>query len=306
MVYLARIQMRLVLDLSVVYDLQLDPEDPEDVLMVFGYALGVAPTEMLGTAAMKAAGGGTQTLIKRYVSKNVLKAIQGFARKLGFKILQRTIVKYAVPAASAAVGGSYNYLSTRSVGKIAKIHFKNRRKFTGELHRLLSRQNTYELVFPAAALYIASLDGQVSPKERELYRSMLSRMRLEEYDQKEFQSLVDNKENLIEAAAKIEGVEMRHRLLDVLVLMAICDGALTEKEREFLNEVSETLEVPLDLAEAERKARDYRVATKSSIPQRMAGGIRDTATVARGKARGIFGKMLGRGSANKSDPEAGL
>ena len=48
MVYLARIQMRMVLDLSVVYDLQLDPDDPEDVLMIFGYAMGVAPVEMAG------------------------------------------------------------------------------------------------------------------------------------------------------------------------------------------------------------------------------------------------------------------
>ncbi len=72
MIYLSRIQLRLVLDLSVVYDLHLDPEDPEDVLMVFGYALGVAPTEILGTTAVKAAGGGTKTLVKRYVSKNVL------------------------------------------------------------------------------------------------------------------------------------------------------------------------------------------------------------------------------------------
>ncbi len=56
MIYLARIQMRLVLDLTVVYDLQLDPEDPEDVLMVFGYALGIAPTDMLGRLTTKAAG----------------------------------------------------------------------------------------------------------------------------------------------------------------------------------------------------------------------------------------------------------
>ncbi|HNM38108.1 MAG TPA: hypothetical protein PKI33_13650, partial [Anaerolineales bacterium] len=41
MLYLSNIQMRLMLDMSVIYDLHLDPEDPEDILMVFGYALGV-------------------------------------------------------------------------------------------------------------------------------------------------------------------------------------------------------------------------------------------------------------------------
>ena len=35
MLFLSNIQMRLVLDMSVLYDLQLDPEDPEDVLLIF-------------------------------------------------------------------------------------------------------------------------------------------------------------------------------------------------------------------------------------------------------------------------------
>lgn len=166
MIYLSYIQMRLVLDLSVVYDLQLDPDDPEDVLMVFGYALGVAPTELVGAGARKAAGAGTATVIKKYISKDVLKAIQNFAQKLGFKILQRTILKYAVPVASAAVGSSYNYTTTRTLGKIAKSHLKNRGEVTEELRNLVSRQNTYDLVFPAAVLYTVQVDGEISP-ERE-------------------------------------------------------------------------------------------------------------------------------------------
>ncbi|MEI7849970.1 MAG: hypothetical protein WCK35_29525 [Chloroflexota bacterium] len=36
MLYLSNIQMRLVLDMSVLYDLQLDTEDPEDILLIFG------------------------------------------------------------------------------------------------------------------------------------------------------------------------------------------------------------------------------------------------------------------------------
>ena len=92
MLYLAQIQMRLVLDLSVVYDLQLDSEDPK-MLMILGYALGVTPTEMLGKGLQVAAGAATKGAVKEYVSKGTLKAIQDFARRLGFKILQRTILK---------------------------------------------------------------------------------------------------------------------------------------------------------------------------------------------------------------------
>lgn len=91
MVYLARIQMRLVLDFSVVYDLQPDPDDPEDVLMIFGYAMGVAPVGMLGKGLQKAAQGGTQRAIKKYVSKGTLKALQDFGKRIGIRILQKSV-----------------------------------------------------------------------------------------------------------------------------------------------------------------------------------------------------------------------
>ena len=292
MIYLARIQMRLVLDLSVVYDLQLDPEDPEDLLMVFGYALGVAPTNIIGTGAGKAAGEVTKRAVKKYISKDILKAIQNFARKLGFKILQRTILKYAVPVASAAVGGSYNYVTTRSVGEVAKTHFKNRGKFTAELQTLVSRQNTYDLVFPAAALHVARLDGEFSLKERELYRAMLSRMAFDEHTQAEFQRLVEDKADLIEAASRIEDKELRGRLLDVLVLMAICDGELTDEEREFLASTARRLQVPLDLYEVEKRTQDYRAAAKQSVTERVRSSARDTATLAEGKARSVLDKVF--------------
>lgn len=296
MIYLSRIQMRLVLDLSVVYDLQLDPEDPEDVLMVFGYALGAAPTDLVGTGAQKAAGHGAEWLIKKYISKNVLKAIQDFAKKLGFKILQRTITKYAVPVASAAVGSTYNYATTRAMGKIAESHFKNRRGFTEELQNLVSRQNTYDLVFPAAAMYMAHLDGELSPKEQELYKAMLSRMSFSEHTQAEFQRLVDDEANLIEAAAGIEDSELRRSLMDVLVLMAVCDGELAEKEREFLVSIAGRLEVSLDVNEIEERTQAYRETVKQSIADKMATSVKDTATTTSGKVKGL-GKSLKRADA---------
>jgi uncharacterized tellurite resistance protein B-like protein len=265
MIYLARIQLRLVLDLSTVYDLQLDPDDPEDVLMVFAYAMGVAPAEMGGVLVREAARGGTRTLVKRYVSKNVLKAIQDFARKLGFKILQRTILKYTVPVVSAAVGGGYNYVTTRTIGGIAKAHFKNRRKFTSELQPLLSRQNAYDLAFAAAALHLANLDGGPSPEQRDLYRAMLSRMSFEEHTPAKFQRLADDEAVLLEAVSRMKDGERRRRLIDVLVLMAVCDGELGEKEREFLTKVAGRLDVPLDVDGVERRAQGYRKTVKQSL-----------------------------------------
>lgn len=310
MIYLARIQMRLVLDLSVVYDLQLDAEDPEDVLMVFGYALGVTPTELLGKGLQVAAGAGVKGAVKKYISKGTLKAIKDFAQKIGFKILQRSIIKYAVPVASAAVGSSYNYVTTRSVGRIAKTHFKNRGQVTDELRTLVSRQNVYDLAFPAAAMYMAQVDGKYSSKEQEFYRAMLSRMSFDEHTQAQFQKLTASEETILDAIAQIEDAKVRHSLVDVLVLMAIYDGELAEREREFLINAAECVGVSLDMDEIEQRTQDYRVIVKQSIFEKTAGvtggAVTKAASVAgqaAGKARGALGKVLKRKKgANKESP----
>jgi RNA polymerase subunit RPABC4/transcription elongation factor Spt4/tellurite resistance protein len=312
MFYLARIQMRLVLDLSVVYDLQLDPDDPEDILMVFGYAMGVAPTEMLGTALVKAAAGGTKYAVKKYISKGTLKAIQDVARRLGFKILQRTILKYTVPVAATAIGSSYNYVTTKSVGRIAKIHLKKRGKVTDELRVLVSRQNTYDIAFPAAVMYMAQVDGQYSTKEKEFYRALLSRMSFDEHTEAEFRKLVDTEDNLLEALAAIEDAEIRESLVEALILMAVYDGELGEEESRFLVTTAQHLNVPLDLDDVERRSLDYRTVVEDSVFRKTvtaakevssramgvagqaAGSVKVGATAATAKASGVLGRLRER------------
>ncbi|MCU0487073.1 MAG: zinc ribbon domain-containing protein [Anaerolineales bacterium] len=320
MLYLAQIQMRLVLDLSVVYDLQLDAEDPEDMLMIFGYALGVTPTEMLGKGLQVAASAATKGAVKKYISKGTLTAIKDFARRLGFKILQRTILKYAVPVASAAVGSSYNYATTQSVGRIAKAHFKNRGKVTDELRVLVSRQNTYDIAFPAAVMYVAQVDGQFSQKEKEFYKAVLSRMSFDEHTQAEFQKLIASEDNILDAMAKIEDVEVRHSLMDTLILMAICDGELAEKERDFLEGVAERLSIALDVADIERRTQDYQIVIQKNLLEKSAGiaggaavkaigvagqaarSVKGTATGAGETVKGVFGKAFTRKKDDESKP----
>lgn len=320
MLYLSQIQMRLVLDLSVVYDLQLDLEDPEDVLMIFGYALGVAPTEMIGKGLQIAAGAGAKEAVKKYISKGTLQGLQDFARRLGFKILQRTILKYAVPVASAAVGSSYNYATTKSVGRIGKAHLKNRGKVTDELRVLVSRQHIYDLAFPAAVIYVAQVDGQFSAKEKELYRAMLSRMSFDEHTQVEFQKLTAKEENILEAIGNIEDEEVRRSLMEILVLMSIYDGELAEKEREFLRSAAERLNVPLDIAEIEQRTKDYQfvvqknffektaeitggaVAQAIDVAGQAASGVNNTAVGAGEKVMGVFGKVLARKKEDEKKP----
>lgn len=292
MVYLTSMQMRLVLDLAVVYGIELDPDDPEDVLLVFGYALGVSPTGVVGKFAQQAAGHATKHAVKKYLSKGVLQSVKNMGAKVGVKILQKTIIKYTVPAASAVVGSSFNYLSTKSIGKIARTHFAQRGAADGELRALLSRSHGHDLVFPAAAMYMANADGQLSVNERELYVSMLSRMSLPDDTRAELERLAKSEDDILEAAAsRLVDPDERRAFLDVLSLLAVCDGELADGEREFLTRAAERLGLTIDLAAVERDTQDYRVAVERNLASEAAAGIKRTTD----RVRGGLGKMLLRG-----------
>ena len=126
-VVLVRMQLQLVANLAKLYGVPLNPDDPEDILIILAYALGGSVAELAGKAGMKIGGKITEKVIRKHISKGVLKAFKKLARKIGVKILQRTIIKYAVPLASMGIGSAWNYLATKSIGKIATKHFKKRK-----------------------------------------------------------------------------------------------------------------------------------------------------------------------------------
>jgi hypothetical protein len=76
---------------------------------------------------MRVGGHVTKVAIKKTIKNEVLKRRKQIAARLGYKFLQRPIIKYAVPFASIEIGAAWNYASTRTVSRIARKHFVERR-----------------------------------------------------------------------------------------------------------------------------------------------------------------------------------
>ena len=123
-VVLVRIQLQLIANIAKLFEVQLDPDDPEDVMLILQFAFGGAVAEKAGKFAAKTAGSVTKRVIKKKLSGPALKALQKTAAKLGVKVLQRSVIKYAVPLASSVVGGTWNYMTTKKIGGIAMNHFQ--------------------------------------------------------------------------------------------------------------------------------------------------------------------------------------
>jgi uncharacterized protein (DUF697 family) len=131
LILLTRIQLQLIANIAKIMRVHLDPDDPEDILLIFAFAVGGSVSEAAGKEGMKIGGHLTKVAVKKTINKEVLKKLREIALKLGYKLLQRTIIKYAVPLASIGIGAVWNYVSTQTVAKIAKKHFKERKKRNG-------------------------------------------------------------------------------------------------------------------------------------------------------------------------------
>jgi len=128
---LTHIQLKLIHELADLHGIPIDPDDPEDVLVVIGYFM----TSEAANAAIKAAQQIGKHLAKEAVKdvfkKETLKLVQQLARQIGVKLLQRTLVNVAVPIVSIGLGASSNYLLTRRVGKTANQAMRERAKAFG-------------------------------------------------------------------------------------------------------------------------------------------------------------------------------
>lgn len=293
MICLSSIQMRLVLDLATIYGQAFDADDPEDILTVFNYALGAAPVGAAGKVIQKAAVHGSRTVVKKVVSKGTLKSVQDLGRLVGIKILQRSIIKYAAPVASAAVGSGYNYITTKSLGAVAKAHMRNRGRASGELRTMLSTGAAAAgLALPAAMMVMAKADGVLQGAEKELYRALLANVDQGDEAALEFERLMRDRTALLSALATADSPDMRSGIVEALGLMAAYDGDLSQAETEFLTEVAAHLGVDIDFEALAKQADTYRVASDGEgAMARARGAVEQAARSGSDVAAAVGGRM---------------
>lgn len=86
-----------------------------------------AATQALREFTTRAGQATTRTLIRKYISKGVLKALQRFALKyLGLRLTQRAIITKTVPLVGAGIGAAWNWLEVKRVGRRAVQYYQEK------------------------------------------------------------------------------------------------------------------------------------------------------------------------------------
>ncbi len=125
--FTARIQLQLVAQLASLYGAALDPENPDDLLAIMNFAFGGAAAQGLSREAAKSGVKLSQAVIGRYVAKKEsFEVLKRSARKLGYKLLRRSVVNGVVPGVSMLMGAYWNRRTTLTIGRNAQKFFANR------------------------------------------------------------------------------------------------------------------------------------------------------------------------------------
>jgi hypothetical protein len=125
--FTARIQLQLVARLASLYGATLDLENPDDLLAIMNFAFGGAAAEAMSKEAAKSGAKISAAVVGRYYAKREsFEVLKRFAKKLGYKLLRRSVVNGVVPGVSMFMGAYWNKRTTRTIGRNAQKFFANR------------------------------------------------------------------------------------------------------------------------------------------------------------------------------------
>jgi len=129
--FTARIQLQLVARLGALYGATLDLEKPDDILAIMNFAFGGAVAEGLSKEIAKSGAAFSKAVVGRYYAKKEsFEVLKRFAKKLGYRLLRRSIVNGIVPGVSMAMGALWNKRTTRTIGRNAVKFFSSRASIT--------------------------------------------------------------------------------------------------------------------------------------------------------------------------------
>jgi hypothetical protein len=149
--YISYQQLKLIYDISIVLDARLDKDDPEDMITIFWFALGINMWEDLGNVALKAGPRSAEYIGRKVLRSGFRSGLQNVAKRFGGqalakKITERACLKLLVPGVNIPVAAIFNNKFTKSLGKRAIISMKKRGMVIRNIDILLKQKRIQSLL----------------------------------------------------------------------------------------------------------------------------------------------------------------
>ncbi len=233
--FVTQLQLRLAYDIAVLYRVPLDTSDPEDLWKLIRIALTIRSGEAVQDGMLKIVPALMRQIVKRYYKGPVLAAARGFPF-VGKYLLQRNVIKMAIPGVGIPLAVMVNRYTTLVAGRHARSVFRNEARVTEVAEGLIRRSRHPQLLLWVAWL-VVSAGLSISDDEALLMRHLVRLAR-------EHHQVVDEQlANLIEvdpadvwALVEAEAGDLTD-VVDAAARVAEIDGSANAREKAVIDEL---------------------------------------------------------------------
>lgn len=167
-------------------------------------------------------------------------------KRIGTRFVQRAAVKYCMPVLSIGIGGGMNYLLTRSLGGHSLRRFEKGQGAT-PIESLVAQSEAQQRMLLSLLTLMAQADGEIDQREQDLLRKALDEMSADEAERAALLGAIESAEETLFESMKAVGDDDFHELvMELMALMAVADGRLTDGELALLKRASGVTGLPLE------------------------------------------------------------
>lgn len=244
--YTSYLQMRMTHDISVLYGVPLDLNDPDDTWKLVKLAFGIKAGEAAGGAVMRGLPAFLRPIVKKIFSGSTLAAIRSLP-VVGKHLLQRNIIKFTIPGITIPVTTAVNRWTTKAAGMRAKILLRREAQIIEASQRIVNQAENVEAVL-AALWWIINIDKRVQDEERLLLHHLTVSAEQNTDNGEEYQHYIESFKRQIEVDeddlwARISQIseDGAPKLYRSAVIASAVDGKISKQELELLELLAERL-----------------------------------------------------------------
>lgn len=231
-------QMQMIYDISLILDARLEKDDPEDILTIFWFSLGVNVWEDASNLALKAGPRGAEYLGRKALRAGLRKALQKVLAKFGGaklaqKLTERTLLKMIVPGFNIPIAAAVNKTFTKKLGKKAIKNFKIRSACIRSVDKLKETERIYQILSLALIYHVGIVDEMVDRISKciEMQNNVSRRVAVREEEEVLIDNLIDLEfEEFCTVLSEIEDARAKENLSQIACYSSLISNSDSDEK----------------------------------------------------------------------------
>lgn len=255
--YLSQAQIKLAYDISVLYQVPLDLENPDDLWKLVRIAFSIKIGEGAGLAAVKGVPAVIRPVLKKYYARGVLASAKALP-VIGKHLLQRNVIKFAIPVVSVPAATAVNFYTTKTTG----IQARNLMRMEAKLAEAASRiaEDNEQMDGTLWAMWITmNATGSTTEDQRTLLHHVTAHARLCGVQEDELAKLRNTVEiDQVETWERLASIENISPVFEAALIAACVSGRPSDDAIKVLEKLAELHSIDFDQVTLDQTVDDWK------------------------------------------------